>query len=181
MNRILLGVMVYLRYLRSVLTHKWFVFVAARHCGVSLFRAIIHDWSKFTPAEFGPYARRFYAGNAGVLGKSNDPVEFHLAWLHHQRLNLHHWESWCQVEDFDPSHCGIRPLQMPVKYANEMVADWWAAGRGYDGAWRLPTWYWENRDKVRLHPVTRAYVEALITRTAPHLMGSQKLKVVQGG
>ena len=153
--------MMYLRYLRNVIVHKWFVFIAGWYCGVSLWRCLIHDWSKFTWIEFINYARRF---NSGVYDKAAHGVGFDRAWLHHQRLNLHHWESWCQV-----THTGefpaLRPIQMPEKYVREMVADWWAAGRGYEGRWKLPEWYAENKNKIRLHPTTRRRVEELIDQT----------------
>ena len=47
-------------YLRYLLRHKWFVFQAGRKTGAPLWRLILHDWSKFTPAEWAPYARMFY-------------------------------------------------------------------------------------------------------------------------
>jgi hypothetical protein len=40
--------------------HKWFVLLAGLKTGAPLWRLIIHDWSKFTPAERGPYVRPFY-------------------------------------------------------------------------------------------------------------------------
>ena len=53
--------MIYLDQLKSVLIHKWYVFLAGQLTGVPLWQLIIHDWSKFTPTElFG------YAGN--ILG-----------------------------------------------------------------------------------------------------------------
>lgn len=175
--------MKYLRLIRNVLVHKWFVFVAGRACGVSLWRCLIHDWSKFTIAEFVPYARKYCSrkpyptrreqGRAlmlcgAVLSPTQEQVDeaFDRAWLHHQHCNLHHWQSWCQVEN-DGSIC---PVQMPEKYVREMVADWWAAGRGYDGEWRLPKWYAENCENLHLHPNTRQRVEELIGETANVLL-----------
>jgi len=155
--------MIYLKFLRNVFVHKWFVFIAGWYCGVSLYRCLIHDWSKFTPTEFFAYSRRF---GSGVYDKSAHGAAFDRAWLHHQRLNLHHWQAWCQVKDDSV----IRPLKMPGKYVREMVADWWAAGRGYEGRWKLPEWYAENRDRMHLHPDTRLQVEALIIETADRLL-----------
>lgn len=50
----------HLQYLRYILRHKWFVFVAGWKVGAPLWRLVIHDWSKFTPAEWTPYVRKFY-------------------------------------------------------------------------------------------------------------------------
>jgi hypothetical protein len=47
-------------YLRYVLRHKRYVYVACRLLGVSFWRAVIHDWTKFRPSEWGPYASHFY-------------------------------------------------------------------------------------------------------------------------
>ena len=44
----------HLRYLGYVLRHKWFVLVAGLKVGAPLWRLLIHDWSKFTAAEWGP-------------------------------------------------------------------------------------------------------------------------------
>jgi hypothetical protein len=74
------------------------------------------------------------------------------AWLHHQKWNKHHWEYWVI-----PSH---GPLNMPDKYVREMVADWFAAGRAFDGAWDAKNWY--LRQDLLLHPLTRVKVEGLL-------------------
>jgi hypothetical protein len=50
----------HLRYLSYVLRHKWWVLVAGLKVGAPLWRLLIHDWSKFTPAEWGPYVATFY-------------------------------------------------------------------------------------------------------------------------
>ena len=48
------GLKPHLRYLGYVVRHKWFVFRAGLRTGAPLWRLVIHDWSKFTPAEWGP-------------------------------------------------------------------------------------------------------------------------------
>jgi len=51
----------HLKYLSYVVRHKWFVFLAGlRVGGIPLWRLLIHDWSKFTPAEWRPYVQSFY-------------------------------------------------------------------------------------------------------------------------
>jgi len=83
-----------LRYLSYVLRHKWHVLYAGWFLRVPLWRLLIHDWTKFTPAEWGPYVRRFYAGRGSQWEKDADPAEFHMAWRHHWTRNPHHWEYW---------------------------------------------------------------------------------------
>lgn len=47
-------------YLKYVIRHKYFVFVAGRALGVSRWRLIKHDWSKFLPSEWFAYVNYFY-------------------------------------------------------------------------------------------------------------------------
>ena len=49
----------YIAYAQYVLAHKWYVFLAGCRLGLP-WLAALHDLSKFSPAEFGPYARFFY-------------------------------------------------------------------------------------------------------------------------
>lgn len=63
---------IYFNYLKSLLKHKWFVFVGCFRLAFHfsflfpgiLFRGIIHDWSKFSFTEFPRYARKF--GKTGI-------------------------------------------------------------------------------------------------------------------
>ena len=52
--------MAHIRYLSYVIRHKWWVLVAGLRTKAPLWRLLIHDWSKFTPAEWTPYVRSFY-------------------------------------------------------------------------------------------------------------------------
>jgi Family of unknown function (DUF5662) len=145
----------YLHYIRTVFRHKWFVFVAGRRVGVSVWRLLIHDWSKFTPAELGPYVRRFGRGSAGSMqDKELDAQEFRYAFLHHVHHNPHHWEHWVLK----------KPQPIPDKFVKEMVADWMGAGRAYVGHWEVAEWYENNKDKINLHDSTRRQVEALVSK-----------------
>lgn len=164
----------HLGYLSYVVRHKWFV---ARGCfrrGL-YWQGIVHDWSKFLPGEWVPYAQFFYGGmprneadrkTAGdVLGydpyPSHNVVErvrrnFDRAWLKHQHRSPHHWQHWVLREDSG----AIKLLEMPRRYALEMLADWDGAGRAITGKWGdTPTWYAKNRDKIQLAPETRAFVD----------------------
>lgn len=149
----------HLRYLRTVMRHKWFVLVAGHRVGgIPFHRLLIHDWSKFTSAEWPAYVRRFEKGRAGDMDHSRDPDEFKHAFEHHWANNPHHWEFWCWGDSF--------PYEMPEAYAREMVADWMAAGRGYAGKWDVQGWYGQNRERINLHPNTRLLVELLIERAS---------------
>lgn len=168
----------HLRYLSYVLRHKWFVLVAGLRTGAPLWRLLIHDWSKFTPAEWGPYVRNFYGPPPacrcpwkGEGGHGSDcPViayewaapfralAFDRAWLHHQHASPHHWQHWILREDSGDT----RALEMPAPLVREMVADWMGAGRAITGRWEVAEWYAKNAGKMVLHPLTRALVQRTI-------------------
>lgn len=142
----------HLRYASYVARHKWFVFRAGLKTGAPLWRLLIHDWSKLTPAEWTPYVHQFYAKDRKRKGA------FERAWLHHQHRNPHHWQHWLDVK-WDGT---LRPLPMPEKLVREMVADWMGAGRAITGRWEVRDWYKANRDKIVLHASTRKLVDELV-------------------
>jgi hypothetical protein len=141
------------KYLKAVLRHKKFVLLAGWG-SVPLWRLLIHDWSKFTPTEWFPYARAFYGSGGGKTGKPQGDPAFDRAWLHHQKFNLHHWQYWIMHEDSGKVFC----LPMPMIYLAEMVADWRGANRAY-GDTPLLEWYEKTKAGRMLHPETRALVE----------------------
>ena len=164
----------YWAYLKYILRHKWFVFQAGLKVKAPIWQLIIHDWSKFLPSEFFPYADYFYnkerQGQEGLdaigeFGLAEAAPwgyyikdRFSVAWLLHQRRNPHHWQFWYLIQDSDPSFA----IPMPEKYAREMVADWAGAGRAITGKWEVREWYEKNSAKILIHPDTRILVEAVI-------------------
>lgn len=168
--------MSHVRYLCYLLRHKWFVFAAGLQTGAPLWRLIVHDWSKFTPAEWGPYVAYFYGpelfavyGDArhypGAMGpleverkKAERQDAFDRAWLHHQHWNPHHWQHWILREDSGDQ----KLLEMPEHFIREMVADWMGAGRAITGQWDARDWYLKNRAVIELAPATRALTEQLL-------------------
>lgn len=151
----------YLAYLGYVLRHKWYVLLACRLTKVGLLQAVLHDLSKFTPTEFGPYARSFFNPD-GSRRHGSGTEEFDAAWCRHQKRNLHHPQAWMLVKDYGT----VVPLEMPERYVREMVADWLGAGaakggHGIDIADTVR--WWERRERGRLmHPATRALVETVL-------------------
>lgn len=147
-----------LRYASYIVRHKWFVLRAGRVTGAPLWRLLVHDLSKLTLAEWGPYKRRFYGGRAGELDKDHEPAEFMRAWTRHWQRNPHHWENWLVLTDSGQ----LRPTPMPDAVVREMVADWMGAGRTITGRWEVAEWYSANGDKMILHPAVRERVDELI-------------------
>jgi hypothetical protein len=139
-------------YLKYILKHKWFVFIAGKEIKASLFLLIIHDWSKFLPSEWIPYANTFYKKD-GTKQYVETP-EFNVAWLHHLHWNKHHWQHW--VLKMDSAKTVY--IEIPKKYMLEMIADWMGAGRTQTGKWEVCEWYKNNKDRILLHPKTAGMV-----------------------
>lgn len=149
----------YLQYLKYVFRHKWFVFVECCKVGL-VWQGLVHDLSKFLPDEMIPYANYFYGGDkreGRFYTPSQGTSEFNYAWLKHQHRNPHHWQYWVLQEDGGNKF----PMEMPVKYIKEMVADWKGAGRA-QGFNDTLSWYVTNRDKMILGNETRTLVEWML-------------------
>ena len=152
-------------YLKVVLRHKYFVFKACQFLGVPLWIALVHDWRKFLPSQWIPYARYFYKDDGSKrtdteARKKYDPdvpvLEFQKAWLDHQRAR-HHWEAWCVIGDKG----ALVPVPMPRTFVYEMVADWMGAGLAYDN-YDPKVWWQKNASNVVLESGTEALVTMII-------------------
>ena len=75
--------MIYLQNFIKILQHKFYVLLAGLYLNVSLWQLIVHDLSKFSKAEFKPYAKYFLDGKV-------NKEEFMFAWLNHLSVNKHH-------------------------------------------------------------------------------------------
>ena len=126
------------KYLKYVLTHKWHV---ARFCfkyGL-YWRGVKHDWSKFLPSEWRPYAHYFYGDvdkeypseSKYVRTELKDwrKIQFDRAWLKHQHRNDHHWQHHVLREDSGAT----KALEMTYDQKCEMIADWCGAGIAITG------------------------------------------------
>ena len=137
-----------------VLKHKHRVFINCSRCAMP-FRGLIHDLSKFSPAEFFESAR-FYQGNRSPIGVARRELGVSRAWLHHKGRNKHHIEYWFD-QDTDV------PPMMPYKYAVECVCDKLAAtrtyaGRGYNTS--LPLLHWNKYGcKAPGNAKTKTFIE----------------------
>lgn len=130
-------------------------------------QVVIHDSSKRSPAEYGPYDNYFY----GI----GDEKAFNLAWLHHIHHNPHHWQHWLLVQDDgksgDPSK--VIALEMPKIDALEMIADWWSFSWRSGNLSEVFDWYEEHKDGIILHENTRAYVESVLAEIRERMDAGQ--------
>ena len=120
--------------------------------GVSYYRLVKHDWTKFLPSEWVAYVEYFY-------GLSQDKTGFDRAWLHHIHFNDHHWQHWILNNDDGSTNV----LAMSEVSAREMVADWYGAGYAINGRDDLVQWFKANKDKMVVESSTLDFVEELIS------------------
>jgi hypothetical protein len=110
----------YWAYFLYVLRHKWFVLVEGVKLGhIPVWMLIVHDWDKFLPSMFIPYAHHFYNadGTPAIQRDSGNYSGIEEQVRRHVRRNKHHWEYWKDKDE-----------PMPEVHAWEMLADWRGAG-----------------------------------------------------
>jgi hypothetical protein len=151
-----------LRFLKSLLLHKWYVFRGGRMLGgIPLWRLIVHDWSKFGTWEFSRYAANFFGDyTKSSVDRASISEDFAIAWLHHENFNPHHVGYWIpRTAQFK----GI-PLRMPDTFVREMVADWLGASRAYTGSWDMTEWLDKNFDRhtTLMHPRSVTYLRLVL-------------------
>lgn len=136
------------RYFAHLLRHKWRVMVIGRRLGVPVWQLVVHDWSKFTPSEWEPYATRFEYGT--------EDERWYRASLAHIHRNPHHWEHWIHVDAGGQTHA----VEIPERFAREMLVDWIAASQDND----VRVWYAQRRDLIVLHLATRELIDGWMER-----------------
>lgn len=113
-------------HLKTVLTHKYWVFHYASKFGY-FWRGLTHDLSKLSPVEFFESVK-YWNGKRSPILAAKEQTGISYAWLHHRGCNKHHYEYW--IDKLDE---GGVSLKIPFKCVVEMVCDWLAACRVYEG------------------------------------------------
>ena len=145
-------------YMKYIKRHRKFVRKARKLTGSSWWRAIMHDLSKYRLSEFQAYKKTFYKPDGSK--QYIETEAFAKAWNYHQKRNPHHYQFWVLLWDRGDT----TEVEMPEKYAREMVADWIGAGMAIAGTADVGGWYEKNKTKIKLHPATRLFVEGLIKK-----------------
>ena len=156
-------------HLHKVRTHrKW----ARHYCfKVGLYwQGLVHDLSKYSPTEFWESVE-YYQGNRSPIDTCKENKGYSLAWLHHKRKNKSHREYWTDCYDQ-----GTASIAMPYKYAVEMLCDFLAAGRAYNGlafTYEDEFNWWKNQlnKNICIHPHTAKFITLALQR----LVGGEKL------
>lgn len=116
-----------IRHFRTITAHRHLVIRHCRRAGI-FWQGLLHDLSKYSPAEFAVGARFYTDGTRSPNEAERQSYGYSKAWLHHKGRNRHHFEYWT---DYDPVTKRIRPLPMPDRYIIEMACDRIAASKIY--------------------------------------------------
>ena len=115
-----------------------------------------HDQSKWEKEEYDAYDAYFYGGRKTKEVKKT----FNYAWLHHIHNNPHHWQYWVLIND-DPED-GTVALDIPYRYAIEMICDWWSFSWSDGNLYEIFDWYNKHKDRMILSKNTRELVEDIL-------------------
>lgn len=140
-------------HLKTILVHKYWVFHYCRKLGIP-WQGITHDLSKFSPTEFWESIKYYQGGKASPIPACKADKGYSLAWQHHKGHNPHHYEYWTDNYDL-----GTTCIKIPYKYVLELVADYLAAGRTYQGkefTFKGEFEWWQKvKDTKHMHPDTK--------------------------
>lgn len=131
--------------------------------------ALIHDSTKTSSEEYPAYDAYFYGGNRSYKVCQ----DFDYAWLHHQKLNPHHWQYWILIKDkpdevdpfdteFNKPGPTLKPLLIPLEYVYEMIADWWTFSWKNGNLFEIFKWYNLNSPYMLMHDKTKAIVNCIL-------------------
>ncbi len=151
-----------LGHFKTITKHRHAVI---RHCfkaGI-LRRGLLHDLSKYSPAEFIQGAR-FYKGTRSPNEAEREEYGYSTAWMHHKGRNRHHFEYWT---DYCPATKRVEPVRMPIVFVKEMFCDRVAASKVYQGknyTQHHPIEYFlRGKERRSIHPETSDLIESWLT------------------
>ncbi len=153
--------MKFIGHFRTITKHRHKVIAHCAKCGI-LRRGLLHDLSKYSPAEFIAGAK-YYLGTRSPNEEERNRHGYSSAWLHHKGRNRHHFEYWT---DYNMTERRIMPVKMPFVFVVEMFCDRVAASKIYQGdnyTDNHPYDYFERGKTTRsIHPETSDLLESFL-------------------
>lgn len=93
------------QYFKYVIRHKWYTLIECAKLGI-FWRGIVHDLSKFSKAEWGPYVEWFYGERISVLNtEMSEPGPYKFG----QIVKYNGWD--CVVASKGDTSTGLLPLR----------------------------------------------------------------------
>ena len=104
---------------------------------------------------------KYFQGNRSPLGVQRIEEGSSRAWAHHIVENKHHFQHWLDITEQGE----VIPVEMPFRYALELVCDSIAAAKVYKGVpldRKEPLRHWEEKvNKELIHPETAKIINQL--------------------
>lgn len=149
------------KHLHTVNKHRFYVFLNCVRCGIP-WRGLVHDLSKYSPAEFFPSAKHYNGTKSPIGAERREEGGYSSVFIHHTRRNRHHYEYWVDVTTGD-----IVLIPMPFVFALEMCCDMISASKVYNGKnfnRSLPLdYFFKVEGKAMIHSATKEFVKTVLT------------------
>lgn len=118
-------------HFHTIAVHKYLVMKQCFAVGLYV-QGLLHDMSKFSPAEFVNGCRYYQNGTRSPNNGEREAKGYSFAWMHHKGRNRHHYEFWQDYRrDMMPGVYPVAPVRMPRRYVAEMLMDRIAASKTY--------------------------------------------------
>ncbi len=145
----------------TITKHRNKVIYHCAKCGI-LRRGLMHDLSKYSPAEFIPGAK-YFVGTRSPNELERGEHGYSSAWLHHKGRNKHHFEYWT---DYNMAERRVMPVKMPLVFVVEMFCDRVAASKIYQGEKYTDShpidYFLRGKDRRSIHPETSDLLESFL-------------------
>lgn len=152
-----------IKHFKTITKHRFLVMKYCFKAGL-YWQGLIHDLSKYSPAEFLVGAK-YFQGDRSPNDIERREKGYSTAWLHHKGRNKHHLEYWI---DYGPvgDGFGMTGMKMPEKYVVEMFCDRYAAARVYQGdrfdIGRPLEYFLDGKAHTMIHPESGELLEKLL-------------------
>ncbi len=150
-------------HFKTITRHRHLVIKHCFYAGI-LWRGLLHDLSKYTPAEFFAGMKYYTDGTRSPNEKERELLGYSPAWMHHKGRNRHHFEYWT---DYNPKEKKVMPVPMPIPFLKELICDRVAASKIYQGTHytnQHPLSYFLNGDaKISMAPETARLITEILT------------------
>ena len=149
------------KHFSTITRHRHLVMCNCFRMGL-VWQGLTHDLSKYSATEFWNGAK-YYQGNRSPNVAERADKGYSEAWMHHKGHNKHHYEYWTDLT----RERVYGPIEMPLRYVAEMVADRVAACKTYLGKDYYPgselDYFNRAAETPLMHPNTIALLRELLT------------------
>lgn len=152
------------KHFKTITKHRFLVMKYCFRSGL-YWQGLVHDLSKYSPAEFLVGAR-YFQGDRSPNDIERREKGYSAAWLHHKGRNKHHLEYWIDYGPRPEGGFGMTGMKMPEKYVVEMFCDRYAAARVYQGKnfdfGRPYEYFMDGKAHTMIHPESGELLETLL-------------------